>query len=124
MATSSLRLSNGHAIEEARIDHAAIAVIGGVGDDKARGILSLRAHHRRVAETVFVDEVEVALVMRGATEDCAGAVIHQHEIRDVHRQLPGRIERMDGLDAGVEALLFGGVDFRLRRAGVTAFLDE
>ena len=29
-----LRLLDGHAVEEARIDHAAVAVIGGIGDDE------------------------------------------------------------------------------------------
>ena len=65
---------------------------------------------------VFVDEVEVALVVRGAAEDRSGAVFHQHEIGDVNRQLPVRIERMDRADAGVETLLLGGIDDLLRGA--------
>jgi hypothetical protein len=52
----------------------------------------------------------------GASEDRAGAVFHQDEVGDVYRQLPGRIERMHGLDAGIEALLFSGVDHLLRGA--------
>ena len=48
--------------------------------------------------------------MRRAAEDRAGAVLHQDEVRDVDRQLPVRIERMDRLDAGVEAHLLRGVD--------------
>ena len=89
-----LRLRDGHAVEEARIDHRAVAVIGGVGDDEGRRILTRRAHHRHVAEPVFVDEIEVALVVRRAAEDRAGAVIHQDEVGDIDRQLPARIERM------------------------------
>ena len=119
-----LRLLDGHAVEKARIDHAAVAVIGGVGDDEAVRILSRRAHHRRVAEPVFVGEIEVALVVRRAAEDRAGAVVHQDEICDVDRQLPSWIERMDRLDAGVEALLLGGVDDLLRGAVAFAFRDE
>ena len=119
-----LRLLDGHAVEEARIDHAAVAVIGGVGDDEGLRVLARRAHHRRVAEPVFVDEVEVALVVRRAAEDRAGAVIHQDEVGDVDRQRPIRIERMDGLDAGVEALLLGGLDDLLRGAVALALGDE
>ena len=113
-----------HAVEEARIDHPAVAVIGDVGDDEARRVLALGADHRRIAEIVFVDEVEVALVVRRAAEDRAGAVFHQHEIRDVDRELPVRIERMHGADAGVDALLLGGVDLGLRGAALLALVDE
>ena len=119
-----LRRLDGHAVEEARIDHGAVAVIGDVGDDESLRILPRRAHHRRVAEPVFVDEVQVALVVRRAAEDGAGAVIHQNEIGDIDRQLPIRIERMHGLDAGVEAHLLGGVDRRLRGAHLLGLGDE
>ena len=111
-----LGLLDGHAVEEARIDHAAVAVIGGVGDDEGLRVLAFRADHRRIAEAVFIDEIEVALVVRGAAENRAGAVFHQHEIGDIDRQLPVRIERMQRLDAGVETLLLRGVDDFLRGA--------
>ena len=111
-----LRLLDRHAVEEARIDHAAVAVIGHVGDDEGLRIDVRRAHHRRVAEPVFVDEVEVALVVRRAAEDRAGAVFHQDEVRDVDRQRPRRIERMDRPDAGVEAELLLRIDDFLRGA--------
>ena len=119
-----LGLLDGHAVEEARIDHAAVAVIGGVGDDEGARVLALGTDHRRVAEPVFVDEIEVALVMRGTAEDRAGAVFHQHEIGDVDRQLPVRIERMDRPDAGIEAELLGGVDDFLRGAVALGLGDE
>ena len=47
----------------------AVAVIGDVGDDEGLRVLARRADHRRVAEAVFVDEVQVALVVRRAAED-------------------------------------------------------
>ena len=119
-----LRRLDRHAVEEARIDHGAVAVIGDVGDDESLRVLARRADHRRVAETVFVDEVEVALVVRRAAEDGAGAVLHQNEIGDIDRQLPVGIERMHRPDAGVEAHLLGGVDRRLRGAHLLALLDE
>ena len=119
-----LGLIDGHAVEEARIDHAAVAVIGDIGDDEGLGVLALGADHRNVAERVFVDEVEVALVVRRAAEDGAGAVFHQHEVRDVNRQLPAGVERMDGADAGVETLLLRGVDHLLRGADAFDLGDE
>src|SRR6185295_3787538 len=57
-----LRSRSGHAVEEARIDQAAVAVIGDVGDDEAFRIDIGRANNGRVAELVFVGEFEVALV--------------------------------------------------------------
>ena len=62
--------------------------------------------------------------MRRAAENRAGAVVHQNEIRHIDRQLPVRIERMHGLDAGVEAHLLGGIDLGLRGAVAPALLDE
>src|SRR6185312_4714559 len=97
-----LRLFDGLAIEETRIDHTAFTVIGDVSDDERFRILPWRADHRDVAESVFVHKVEVALVVRRTAENGAGAVVHQNEIRYVDRQLPGRIEWMHRLDAGVE----------------------
>src|SRR5262249_19226027 len=102
----------------------AVAVIGGVGDDEGLRIDVGRTDHRRVAEPVPGDEVEVALIVRRAAEDRAGAVLPQDEGRHVDRQLPGRIERMQRLDAGVEAELFGFVEILLRDAGGLARGDE
>ena len=119
-----LGLVDAHAVEEARVDQAAVAVIGGVGDREGRRIGAGRAYHRRVAEAVFVDEVEVALVMRRAAEDGAGAVIHEDEIGDIDRQRPVRVERMHGADAGVVAQLLGRLDRLRGRAGAPALLDE
>jgi len=67
--------------------------MGGVGHDEADGIDPFRADHRRRAEAVFIGKIEVALVMRRAAENRAGSVIHQHEIGDIDRQQPIRIER-------------------------------
>ncbi len=119
-----LRRLDRHAVEEARIDHAAFAVIRRVGDDEGLRVLTFRADHGHVAEGVLVDEVQVALVVRGTAEDRAGAVLHQDEVRDIDRQLPVRIERMDRLDAGVEALLLLGVDDFLRGAVPLGLGDE
>ena len=119
-----LCFGNGHAVEEARIDHAAVTVIGGVGDDERFRVLSRRAYDGCVAEPVFVDEVEVALVVRRAAEDRAGAVLHQDKVRDIDRKLPRRIERMHRADAGVEAHLLRGIDLGLRGAAAFALGDE
>ena len=118
------RFRRGHAVEEARIDQPAVAVIGGVGDDEALRIDAGRTNHRRVAEPVFVDEIEVALVVRRAAENRAGAVVHQNKVRHIDRQLPVRIERMQRADAGIEAELLGGVDIGLRGAAMPALVDE
>ena len=57
--------------------------------------------------------------MRGAAEHRPGAVVHQHEVRDIDRQMPIRIERMRHRKPGVEAHLLRGLD--LGRSGPAAF---
>ena len=119
-----LGLFHRHAVEEARIGQTAGAGIGLVADGEALGIGVVRHHHRRHGQPVFAGEIQVALVMRGAAENRAGAVTHQHEIGHHHRQLPVRIERMGGGEAGVIAQLLGFLDFGFRGAGLAAFGDE
>src|SRR5262249_59281032 len=68
-----LRLRDSHAVEETRIDHASVAIIGGIGDDEGARVLSRRAHHPPHPHAPFVGEVEIALVVRPAAEDRARA---------------------------------------------------
>ena len=118
-----LRLLDAHAVEEARIDEHARPVIGGLASNLVRSGIR-RADHDRVAQPVFGGEFEVALVMRGTAENRAGAVIHQHEIRDMDRQRPVGIERMGDAQAGVVAEFLGRLDRRFRRAARLAVADE
>ena len=102
-------------------------------------LLRLRRHEGRVldalagvgrhediddGQAVFACEVEVALVVRRAADDGARAVVHQHEVGDVERQLPRRVGRMRDLEAGVEAELFSHLDGGLRRAEMVAERNE
>ena len=119
-----LGLRDRHPVEETRIDHVAVAVIGGIGNDERLRVLPVGADHGGIAEVVFVDEIEVALVMCRAAEDRAGAIFHQHEIGDIDRQLPVGIKGMDCTDTGVEPLLLGGVDDLLRGADPFDLGDE
>ena len=119
-----LGLRHAHAIEEARVDHAAFAVEGLVLDVERRRVDVGRANHRRGAEPVLAGEVEVALVVRRAAEDGTGAVVHQHEIGDVDRQVPVRIERMGDGEAGVVAALLRRLDRRHRGAERSDLGDE
>ena len=114
------RLFRLQAIEEARIDHHAVIDIGLFEDAEGLGVRVLGHDDRDDRQAVFVGEVEVALVARRAAEDGARAVIHQHEVRDIDRQRPVRVEGMDDANAGVETLLLGGLDLarpRCRRGG-------
>ena len=81
-------LRAGHAVKKARIDYQPIAVVSGVGDDESLRIDAGRTHHRHITEGVFVDEIQVALVVRRAAENRAGAVVHDDEIGDIDRQRP------------------------------------
>src|ERR1700761_7691803 len=57
-------------------------------------------------------------------EDGAGAIFHQHEVRDIDRQGPARVERVHGADAGIKTLLLRGVDDLLRGADAFDLGDE
>ena len=57
-------------------------------------------------------------------EKGAGAIVHQHEVRDVDGQAPLGVKRVDCLDAGKEAFLFGGLDLRGAGAAGLALGDE
>ena len=120
-----LGLIDRQAVEEARIDHHARrrhrprAPIC-----EARGIEVGRAHDRGHAEPIGADEIEVALVVRGAAENRARSVFHQHEIGDIDRQPPLGVERMNDPQAGVVALLLRGLDRGDRGADPRASVDE
>src|SRR5437762_10411144 len=64
---------------------------------------------------ILLRKLVIALIMTWYAEQGAGAVVHQHEVRDVDRKPPFGIEWVDHLDSRLEALLLGGFD--LRRAG-------
>ena len=81
------RFGHPHAVEKTRVDQEPIAFVGSIGDPEGGRVLAVRANHRDDRQPVFVDEIQVALVVRGAAEDRAGAVVHQDEIGDVERQL-------------------------------------
>ena len=81
-------LRDGQAIEKARIDEHALTVEGGVRNGKRGGIGIGRANHRGRAEAISIGKIEIALIVCRAAEDRARAVIHQHEIGGINRQLP------------------------------------
>src|SRR5215467_5020161 len=58
-----LRVRYRQAVEEARIDHAPLAIISNIGDDEGFRVVSFGAHDRGVSEAVFVGKIEIALVM-------------------------------------------------------------
>src|SRR5207247_3752680 len=105
-----LRRLAGHAVEETRIDQAPVAFVSLVNDDEGLRVLSRRAYNRRIAETVSVDEVEIALIVRRAAEDRTGAVLHQDAVGDIDRKLPVGIGWVNRLHPAVEAALLGRLD--------------
>ena len=119
-----LGLFHRHAVQEARIGQLSRADIGFFANVKRLGIGIRRHHHRRHAQLVFAGEIQVALVMRRAAENRAGAVAHQHKVGHHNRQLPVRIEGMRRRQPGVVALLLGLFDIGFRGADVAALFDE
>ena len=75
-------------------------------------------------EAVFTGEIDVALIMCGAAENRAGAVIHQHEIGDVDGERVAVDERVARCKAGVDALLFDFFQRCFGRAGQCCFFEE
>ena len=109
---AALAASTSSPSRKSRVVDAARADIGLVADLEGRGVRAGRQHHRRHRQAVLAGEVEVALVVRRAAEDRAGAVVHQDEVGDPDRQAPVRIERVDDSQAGVEAELLRRLDRR------------
>jgi len=62
--------------------------------------------------------------VRRAAEDRAGAIIHQHEVRDIDRKRPVRVERVLDLEAGIPAFLLGGLQLGGGGSARLAFGDE
>ena len=119
-----LGLLDRHAIEKARIDHHAVAVVGDLVDGEGRGVGARRRDHRRRAKAIGVDEIKIPLIVGRAAENRARAVFHQHEIGDIDRQAPVGVERVNHFEARVIAPLLRGLDRSDRRPNPAAFLDE
>ena len=115
-----LGLFDRHIVQEPRVDQAAGTVIGLVTDGERVGVLILGADHGGHHQIVFPREVQIALVMRRTAEHRAGAIAHQDEVRDIDRQFPAVVERMHDADAGIEALLLGGLQRFLGGAQLAA----
>ncbi len=99
---------DGHAVEEIGIDQFAVADVGLVAGLELKDPLGRLGpvlerveggDDRNDRQVVLGGEVVVALVVRRAAEDGAGAVVHQHEVGDVNRQGGCR----DGRDGRREA---------------------
>ena len=71
--------------------------IGLVADHEGIDVVSRRNHYRRNRQAIFAGEIQIALVMGRAAENRTGAIFHQHEICDIDRQLPVRVERIGRL---------------------------
>ncbi len=80
------------------------------------GVGAGRQHHGRHRQAVGAGELQIALVVRGAAEHGARAVLHQHEIGDPDRERRARDERMRDPEPGVVAPLLRRLDHRLAGA--------
>ena len=94
--------------------------------DRPRRRASRVARHEDVdhRQPVLAREVEVALVVRRAAEDRAGAVVHQDEVGDPDRQLHAGSSGCTHPQAGVDAALLGGLDLLLAGAELRGLGDE
>ena len=79
--------------------------------------------HHLDQQVILCGEFPIALIMPGHRHHRAGAVTHQHEVGDPHRQFFAA-DRMDRMQAGLDAFLFLRLDVGLGGTAVPAFLDE
>ena len=112
-----------HAVQEMRIHNTAGAGIRDIAAKIAVSQVTV-GNNASDAQIIFAREVQIALVMRRAAEYRAGAIIHQHKVRDINGQMPARIERMFNRQASAETHFLGSIDIRRGRPTFTAFLDE
>ena len=59
--------------------------------------------------------------MGGAAKNRTGAIFHQHEIGDMHRQGDGLVKRMNRPEASIKAALFSCFNRRFRGTKFGAF---
>ena len=112
------------AVQEGRVEQGALADIGLRADLEAGGVGAGGQDDGDDRPAVLAGELEVALVVRRAAEDGAGAVVHQHEVGDVDRQGQVGEERVPGGQAGVVALLLLGLELGSAGAALQALGDE
>src|SRR5690606_26425623 len=105
----ALGFGDAHPVDEVRIDQHAVA--GFRFFERRIGRFGRGANHAHDRQAVLGREIEIALVVAGHRHDRASAVFHQHEVRDVDRQVLAG-ERMPGADAGIEAELLGCLELR------------
>ena len=117
-------LGDAQPIEKPRMDQDAIADEGLVHNGKVRGGRLARRDHRNHPKSVLVRELQIALIVRGAPEHGAGAVLHQYEVGDVDRQFHVLAERVAGTQSGVQAALLGRLDGLLAGPHAIALGDE
>ena len=96
-------------IEEAGVDQDAVAGGGRILDGKR---LAVWRHHRGYRQGVFAGEFQIALVVGGAAENSAAAILHQYEIGHVEGQSFALDERMHDFYSGIVTFLFGRLDDR------------
>ena len=118
-----LGLVDAHAVHPVRIHDPSGAGVSNIAVEFAVGDIAFR-HHAADWQLVLAGKIKVALVMRRAAENGAGAIIHQHEIGDIDRQVPTGIERMFDRQIGIEAHFFGGFEFGCGRPAAFALGDE
>ena len=124
LADRPLRGGDREPVHEVRVEEGAVLDKSGIADREMRRVLARRQHHGNDRQPVFAGEIEIALIVRRAAENRAGAVFHQHEIRDIDRHLAAGIERMDGVERDTVAALVGRFDDRFAGAKPVAFGDE
>ena len=118
----ALGVLHAHSVEEVGIDDHALSVLR-LALERLVGLLRARRDDARDREIVFGGEFEVALVVAGHAHHRAGAVSHQHEIRDIDGQVRAG-ERVFCSEAGVEAELFRRFQLRRCRPALLAQSDE
>jgi hypothetical protein len=88
-----LGLINRHAIHPMGIHNRAGASEGNIASKDAISHIAI-GNDAGNGQIIFAGKIKVALVMRGAAKDGARAIVHQHKIGDIDRQMPAGIQRM------------------------------
>jgi len=118
-----LRVLDRHAVEEGAVHDFAGTGVGLVTGKHGVGFFAF-GNHALDRQVIFASEVEIALVMRRHAEYRAGAVIHQHEIGDIDRQLPVWIERMGDGQAGIKTFFLHRFELVSRGTASFAFFGK
>src|SRR5208282_3637540 len=119
-----LRVFDCEPIEKRRVSQNAIARICLESDAETLGVRPHGNDDGPHGQVIFMRKIEIALIVRGATENGASAILHENKVGDVDREFPILRKRVQHLELRQVTLFLRTLDRGLARPEPAAFFDK